>query len=61
MRQPMKLTESALQNPAAVAAALALILLFGVLALLRLPLQLFPDIERPQLSVQTDWRAASPQ
>lgn len=57
----MKLTESALQNPAAVAAALALILLFGVLALLRLPLQLFPDIERPQLSVQTDWRAASPQ
>ena len=57
----MKLTESALRNPPAVAAVLALVLLFGGIALFRLPLQLFPDIERPQLSVQTNWRAASPQ
>jgi multidrug efflux pump subunit AcrB len=57
----MKLTESALRNPPAVAAVLALILLFGGLALYRLPLQLFPDIERPQLSVFSNWRAASPQ
>lgn len=57
----MKLTESALRNPPAVAALLALILLFGGIALMQLPLQLFPDIERPQLSVQTNWRAASPQ
>jgi multidrug efflux pump subunit AcrB len=57
----MKLTESALRNPPAVAAILALILLFGGLALFKLPLQLFPDIERPQLSVQVGWRAASPQ
>ena len=31
------------------------------MSLLKLPLQLFPDIERPQMSIQTGWRAASPQ
>ena len=34
---------------------------FGLMSLLELPLQLFPDIERPQMSIQTGWRAASPQ
>jgi multidrug efflux pump subunit AcrB len=53
--------KAALRNPVAVAAAVALLALFGALALLRLPLQLFPDVERPQMSVVTDWRAASPQ
>jgi multidrug efflux pump subunit AcrB len=57
----IKLIESSLANPAAVAAAVALVVLFGLIALLGLPLQLFPDIERPQASVQTVWRAASPQ
>lgn len=57
----MKLTESALRNPAAVAVAVALVMLFGLLALAGLPVQLFPDIDRPQLSIQTNWRAASPQ
>mgnify|MGYP005749271795 CR=1 FL=1 len=57
----MKLTESSLANPAAVAVAVALVALFGLLALLRLPLQLFPDIDRPEISVVTTWRAASPQ
>ena len=57
----MKLTEASLSNPAAVAVAVALVCLFGVIALTNLPLQLFPDIERPQMTVQTSWRAASPQ
>jgi multidrug efflux pump subunit AcrB len=57
----MKLTEASLANPAAVAVAVALVCLFGGIALTGLPLQLFPDIERPQMTVQTDWRAASPQ
>jgi multidrug efflux pump subunit AcrB len=57
----MKLTEASLSNPAAVAVAVALVCLFGGLALDGLPLQLFPDIERPQMTVQTSWRAASPQ
>lgn len=57
----MKLTSTALANPAAVAVAVLLLLLFGVFAIWQLPIQLFPDIERPVISIQTSWRAASPQ
>jgi multidrug efflux pump subunit AcrB len=57
----MKLTEGSLKNPAAVAVIVAMVCLFGFLSLRELPLQLFPDIERPQMSIQTGWRAASPQ
>ncbi|HEY0503376.1 MAG TPA: efflux RND transporter permease subunit [Lysobacter sp.] len=57
----MKLTDASLRNPAAVAVAVVMVCAFGLISLLDLPLQLFPDIERPQMSIQTDWRAASPQ
>jgi len=57
----MKLTQASLRNPAAVAVVVAMVCAFGLLSLLKLPLQLFPDIERPQMSIQTGWRAASPQ
>lgn len=57
----MKLTEASLRNPAAVVVAVLIVCAFGVMSLLDLPLQLFPDIERPQMSIQTNWRAASPQ
>ena len=56
----MDITRASLNNPAVVAATLALVMLFGVLAMFDLPLQLFPDIDRPQMSVLTNWRAASP-
>ena len=57
----MKLTDASLRNPAAVAVAVAMVCAFGLMSLFDLPLQLFPDIERPQMSIQTGWRAASPQ
>ena len=57
----MKLTSTALRSPAAVSVAVALILLVGLLSLVKLPIQLFPDIERPRIAIQTFWRAASPQ
>ena len=57
----MKLTSSALLSPAAVSVGVALILLVGMLSLFKLPVQLFPDIERPRIAIQTFWRAASPQ
>ena len=56
----MKLTSSALSSPAAVAVGVSLILLLGLISLFKLPIQLFPDIERPRIAVQTFWRAASP-
>ncbi|WP_417464667.1 efflux RND transporter permease subunit [Kordiimonas sp.] len=56
----MKLTEQSLKNPAAVMVIAAMALVLGVVMLTKLPVQLFPAIERPQLAVQTFWRAASP-
>src|SRR6516225_1383953 len=35
--------------------------LVGLLSLKRLPLQLFPDVNKPVLSIQTGWRTASPE
>jgi multidrug efflux pump subunit AcrB len=57
----MRLIEAALKNPAAVAVVVGLTLLFGIIGMTRLPVQLFPDIERPQMGVQASWRSASPQ
>jgi multidrug efflux pump subunit AcrB len=56
----VNLTQHALKNPAGVAVIVAIILLFGAFSLARLPVQLFPDIENPEISIQTGWRAASP-
>ena len=56
----MKLSERSLRNPAAVAAAAAIVVLFGVLAMLRLPIQLLPDTRQPQLFVNAEWREAAP-
>lgn len=56
----MGITEKAVNNPAGVAVAVAIIILFGFFSLGKLPLQLFPDIDLPQLNVQANWRAASP-
>ncbi len=56
----MKLTEQSLKNPAAVIVVAAMALVLGVVMLTRLPVQLFPAIERPQLAVQNFWRGASP-
>ncbi|MEO9469816.1 efflux RND transporter permease subunit [Parasphingorhabdus sp.] len=56
----MSLTNIALKYPAAIAAALALIALIGLVSAFSTPIQLFPNIERPSLTVQANWRAASP-
>lgn len=57
----MNLTRSALKNPAAVVVIAVLIILFGIISVLKLPIQLTPDIEQPQISIGTGWRAAAPE
>ena len=57
----MRLIAASIRNPIAVAVTVALICLFGALRLSKLPLQLFPDIDRPNISIFTGWRAASPE
>lgn len=56
----MFLTKTCLKNPAIVAVGVAIVFFVGLFSLTKLPLQLFPAIERPQVSIQTFWRAASP-
>jgi multidrug efflux pump subunit AcrB len=55
------LTRIALSNPTAVAVAVILAIMFGVISLGRLPIQMIPEVERPQISVSTAWRAAAPE
>jgi multidrug efflux pump subunit AcrB len=57
----MNLTETSLRNPAGVLVAILMVVLLGVFALVKLPIQLFPNIEEPVISIFTSWRAAAPE
>ena len=54
------LVQMGIRSPAAVAVGVAVAILFGLFALTNLPIQLFPDIERPQIGIATNWRSATP-
>ncbi|HUJ47532.1 MAG TPA: efflux RND transporter permease subunit, partial [Rhizomicrobium sp.] len=54
------LTSISIKSPAAIAVGVAVTILFGLFALNSLPIQLFPDIDRPQIGIETDWRAETP-
>ncbi|HUR42102.1 MAG TPA: efflux RND transporter permease subunit [Verrucomicrobiae bacterium] len=56
----MRLTQFSLQNPQAIAAAALIVLLFGGLAMAKLPIQLLPDTRSPQLWINVGWREAAP-
>src|SRR5438874_4230734 len=49
------------QNPVKVTVGVILILLFGILAMFRMPMQLTPEVEIPTLTIETVWPGASPQ
>ena len=57
----MNLIRAIVHNPVKVKVGVLLVALFGVVALLRMPLQLTPEVNRPTISVQTRWPGASPQ
>ncbi len=57
----MNLTRAALSNPVAVIAAILLVLLTGTIALVSLPIQMIPDVQRPFIQINTGWRAAAPE
>ena len=56
----MTLTRISLGNPVAVIVAGILVVIFGALSLLRLPIQMTPEIERPEITISTPWRASAP-
>jgi multidrug efflux pump subunit AcrB len=57
----MNLTDLSTRHWPSVAVVVALIVLFGALSISRLPIQLLPVIEEPQISVANFWRAAAPE
>lgn len=57
----MTLTRLSLANPVAVIVAVLLLILFGIISLTRLPVQLTPEVEEPEISISTQWRAAAPE
>ncbi len=57
----MTLTKISLSNPVAVVVGVLLALLFGMISYSRLPVQLTPEVEKPEITISTNWRAAAPE
>jgi len=49
-----------ISKPVTVIVGIFLIILFGMIGILRLPVQLTPDVETPQITVTTLWPGATP-
>ncbi|MEX2616084.1 MAG: efflux RND transporter permease subunit [Alphaproteobacteria bacterium] len=56
----MDLIRYSIERPIAIFAAVALIMLFGWLALLSIPIQLSPSIAQPAIHIWTAWPGAAP-
>ena len=50
-----------IHNPVKVAVGVILVVLFGVIALTAIPIQLTPDVDRPVVTVRTEWVGRSPE
>ena len=57
----MKLIAFCIRYPVSVIVGMILALLFGVISLTRIPLQMTPTIDRPEVSVETTYTGAAPQ
>ncbi len=57
----MNLVETFINNPVKVSVGVLLAALFGCVALLRMPMQLTPEVQTPTITVTTRWPGASPQ
>jgi HAE1 family hydrophobic/amphiphilic exporter-1 len=56
----MDVIRTAITRPIAVIAAVLMVVLFGMVALERIPIQLAPDVNRPVISIETIWFGAAP-
>ena len=56
----MDLIRASIQRPIAVVAIVIMAVLFGALALSRIPVQLAPDVRKPVVVVETSWPGAAP-
>ena len=57
----MQLIEAFVHNPVKVAVGVLLFALFGFIGLLRMPMQLTPEVQIPTITITTTWLGAAPQ
>jgi HAE1 family hydrophobic/amphiphilic exporter-1 len=57
----MWLIEAFVRNPVKVSVGVLLVALFGTIALMRMPMQLTPEVEVPKISIETRWPGAAPE
>ncbi|MCI0360115.1 MAG: efflux RND transporter permease subunit, partial [Planctomycetaceae bacterium] len=57
----MNLIATFVHNPVKVSVGVILIVLFGIIAMLSMPMQLTPEVQIPTLTIETVWPGASPQ
>lgn len=56
----MNLISAAIHNPVKVAVGVILVVVFGIVGLLRMPIQLAPEVEVPRVTVETRWQVQAP-
>jgi HAE1 family hydrophobic/amphiphilic exporter-1 len=56
----MKLVDTAIKKPVTVTVGAILLVMFGLISLFRIPIQLTPNVDLAEISVETVWRGASP-
>jgi len=56
----MNLIHASIHRPIAVVAAVLMVVLFGYVALQRIPIQMAPDVRQPVIIVKTVWPGAAP-
>jgi HAE1 family hydrophobic/amphiphilic exporter-1 len=57
----MNVVAACVANPVKVAVGVILVTLFGLLAIVSMPVQLTPEVQVPIVTVEAGWRGASPQ
>ncbi len=56
----MNIIRASIERPTAVIAIVLMVVMFGIVALQTIPIQLTPDVNRPIITVSTDWFGAAP-
>ncbi|MEE8453015.1 MAG: efflux RND transporter permease subunit [Thermoguttaceae bacterium] len=57
----MQLIEAYVQNPVKVSVGMLFLMLFGFIGLVRMPMQLTPEVQIPTITISTRWPGAAPQ
>lgn len=55
----MRFIENMIKRPVTVTVGVILVLLFGFISLFKIPVQLTPEVIKPEITVETFWRGAS--